>query len=269
MGIKVFCQGKSEMSTNVKETRTKKIGRIASWAVSAVIALFILGILFVKLVPGFGLYIVRSGSMSPVFNAGDIIITGPVHQVVPGQIITFLKDGQVVTHRAVSVENGQITTKGDANNNIDTGTIEAASVQGSYLFKVPAIGYITNLTHSKQGWFLIVIVPALILVLFLVKDIIKEAFKDDKKKVGLPTGTATENQGGLNKEPVKPVKIEPPAPAVKAAAYSQAVRTENTVKAEVKDKEEPKKAVSAQVFSNTEVNENIKSELKKILNNLS
>ncbi len=254
-----------------KRIRTKKIGQIVSWTITVIIGLAILGVAFVKLVPGYGMYIVRSDSMKPGISAGDIIITGPVHEIQPGEIITFDNQGKIVTHRAVSIENGQITTKGDANKSADSGTTAISSVQGSYLFKVPAIGWITNLTNSKKGWFLIVIIPTLILVGFLIKDILKEAFKDDKKKSAagispvMQTVAVGADSGVMNKRQSKPVSPEPVTPAVKKAAQPEVIKP---VVAEVKAAKAAKE-VPAQVFSNKQVNDNIRNEMRKILADLS
>jgi hypothetical protein len=56
-----------------------------------------------------------------------------------------------------------------------------SSVQGVYFFKIPYIGYLMNFIRTKLGWFLAIIIPAAAIVGFLVKDIIKETFKDEKK----------------------------------------------------------------------------------------
>jgi signal peptidase I len=166
--------------------------------ITAVIAVFILviigGILFLKAVPGYGLYFVKSGSMEPTINVGDIVITGPADKIAAGDIITFENNESVVTHRVVTVEGDQVTTKGDANKAADTSKTGVSQIKGRYLFKIPAVGYLTNLIGTRQGWFLVVIVPTIILVAFLVKDIVKEAFKDDKKKAAAKASAAGSSQ---------------------------------------------------------------------------
>lgn len=259
------------MSVSTKQIKNKKISQIVTWSITIIMALAILFIAFVKLVPGFGMYIVRSDSMKPGISAGDVIFTGPASQVKPGDIITFKKDTMIVTHRVVSVENGLISTKGDANEEADPGKIAITAVQGSYMFKVPGIGYITNFTNTKKGWFFMVIVPTIILVLFLVKDILKEAFKDDKKKPAagfspvMQTVTVGAESGMMSNHQAKAAYSEPAARVVKQTARPEVVKPVTT---EVKVAE-TKKVVAAQVFSNKEVNDNIRSEMKKILAGLS
>jgi signal peptidase I len=153
--------------------------------ISVFIGLVILGLLFFKFMPGFGIYIVKSGSMSPVINTGDIVFTRPQDDILgyvkPGQIITFQSGEILITHRAVAIENGMIKTKGDANEDTDWSCVSPSEIKGIYLFKIPVIGLITNVLHSRLGWFLIIVVPSALLVLMLVKEILKEAFKKEDK----------------------------------------------------------------------------------------
>jgi hypothetical protein len=53
-----------------------------------------------------------------------------------------------------------------------------SDVRGVYLFKIPSVGYVTNFIQTKTGWFLTIIIPGALLTLWLVKDIVKEAFSE-------------------------------------------------------------------------------------------
>jgi signal peptidase I len=205
--IKVDTAGK-------KKSYWKKYHRWIIGVVTGIIGLLIVTMIFFKAVPGYNFYVVRSGSMSPAFEAGDLVFTGPAGNILTGKIITFEIGGETVTHRVFAVNGDQITTKGDANKAADTTPITASSVKGSYLFKIPGLGNITSLVSSKKGWFLLVIVPCIILVLFLVKDILKEAFKDEKKKTAGGTSAKV-----IAVAPVAPSEQEKPrTEAVTAAA---------------------------------------------------
>lgn len=65
--------------------------------------------------------IVTSGSMSPVFEAGDMmIVTQAPRALEEGMIIVMGMDDERVTHRIVHIdEQGLLTTQGDANNVAD------------------------------------------------------------------------------------------------------------------------------------------------------
>jgi signal peptidase len=149
--------------------------------ISVILGLTVAALAFVYFSPGYDIYVVRSGSMAPSIDIGDIIISGPVRNITPGTIITYSNGVELITHRVISVENNTLVTKGDAVEDPDSQPVDISRVTGMYLFKIPKIGYLINFIHTKLGWFLLIILPAAILVSFLVKDILKEAFKKDKK----------------------------------------------------------------------------------------
>ncbi len=154
----------------------------------AIILLLAVGVLaFVYIAPGYDIYFVRSESMKPTLNLGDMIITGPIgspfnREIVPGTIITFKGDKGPVTHRALSISENSIITKGDANEDPDVNPVPVSSVIGAYIFKVPYVGYLITFTRTRMGWFLAILIPTAILLGFVVKDILKEAFATEETK---------------------------------------------------------------------------------------
>lgn len=154
--------------------------KIAGKILFVILALILVGFGFVYFAPGYDIYMVRSESMEPYINMGDLIISGPVNgSVTEGDVITFDLRGDLVTHRVYSLDNGIIQTKGDAVEDIDPWTVKSADVQGTYLFKIPFVGYFTRFIQTKLGWFISIIIPAMILVIWLAKDIVKEALKSE------------------------------------------------------------------------------------------
>lgn len=143
-----------------------------------VLVILLIGLGFIFVAPGYDLYLVRSESMTPTINMGDLIITGPANTIAEGDIITYDLGGELVTHRVYSTGETGIKTKGDAVEDPDPWTVQSADVVGSYLFKIPYVGLLTNFIRSKVGWFIMIIVPAAVLVLWLAKDIVKEALSD-------------------------------------------------------------------------------------------
>lgn len=118
--------------------------------------------------------------MKPTINMGDIVVTGPTNgtrqgAVEPEKIITYKRGNEVVTHRVLSIEGNTLVTKGDASEDPDPRPVTMSDISGVYLFKIPYVGYLSNFIRTKLGWFLVIIIPALLLVAFLIKDIVKEA----------------------------------------------------------------------------------------------
>jgi signal peptidase len=88
---------------------------------------------------------IRSGSMRPTYQPGDLafVYVGKNIQVNNGDVVLFPAEGNAPTlHRAVQIENGLITTQGDANNTPDSKKI--SRVDGKLLFAIPKIGYLIN-----------------------------------------------------------------------------------------------------------------------------
>lgn len=151
--------------------------KIVSRLVLVLLVLVVAALAFIYFSPDFNLYIVRSESMKPTINMGDLIITGPLNgEVKPGIVVTYEYSRELLTHRVHSVEGDRLVTKGDAVEEPDPWSVKVSDVRGVYLFKIPYVGYVTSFVQTKLGWFLLIITPAALLVGWLAKDIVKEAF---------------------------------------------------------------------------------------------
>lgn len=135
---------------------------------------------------------VLTGSMQPNYNVGDIIIvkTTDADELKVKDVITFYSSdpdmqGQIVTHRINNIieENGQrkFETKGDNNEGIDADLVTEDKIVGKVQFKIPAVGKAVNfLQTNRTAFFLIVILPMLVIMAFEVKDIILIARSGDE-----------------------------------------------------------------------------------------
>jgi signal peptidase I len=97
--------------------------------------------------------------MRPAYQPGDMafLYVGKNIQVNTGDVVFFSADGYPTLHRAINIENGAITTQGDANPAPDEKII--TRVDGKLLFAIPKIGYaidvirisINNLAQWVRG----------------------------------------------------------------------------------------------------------------------
>lgn len=103
---------------------------------------------------GFQLVTIGSNSMKGEYQRGDAIIYKKVSQlelneIKEGMILVFQREDIVITHRITKIEeiNNVIwyTTKGDANEEIDSFKTEGKDVLGYVTYKIPYIGYPTIL----------------------------------------------------------------------------------------------------------------------------
>ena len=69
---------------------------------------------------GYTAFNVVTGSMSPTLEIGDVIVVKVGNDIIKDDIITYYKDDNFITHRAVEVNGDNIIARGDANNGSDS-----------------------------------------------------------------------------------------------------------------------------------------------------
>ncbi|MDD7837373.1 signal peptidase I [Paenarthrobacter sp. AB444] len=149
-----------EAAADAAAPATKSVLRRVAGAVARGIGvgLLVLGalvFLFLAIGPrvlGYQTSTMLTGSMSPLINPGDVVVTvpTPVQDVKVGDIITYhipVEDQRVETHRIVEITTTAdggvaVQTKGDANNGLDPWI---ATLQGKTVDKqVATIPYVGN-----------------------------------------------------------------------------------------------------------------------------
>ncbi len=101
---------------------------------SIFLVLFMLGLFTYKPIA------ILSNSMMPTFKRGDVVIYKAQENIVPGDIIVFQYQNQIIVHRVVSI-NEYYVTKGDANNNVDYIKLQKKDIKGVYKFSLKYLGY--------------------------------------------------------------------------------------------------------------------------------
>jgi len=93
------------------------------------------------LVMGWEPTVVSSGSMSPSLRVGDVVLIDRDSPVNEGDIVAFQAGDHTVVHRAVgTTEEGEVTTRGDANRVDDSGSLGQEEIVGRARMVVPFIG---------------------------------------------------------------------------------------------------------------------------------
>lgn len=159
-----------------------KFFNLGTWLVSTAILLIAVGIIGFA-TPYFGnrLLIVRSGSMMPSINVGDIVVVRPAAPYHTGDVISFhdsTRPEVLVTHRVVEVReaNSSATyiTKGDANNTADEAPVAENNVVGKNILTVPYVGRVLAFAKTKIGFSAFVVLPILLVVLSEIRVILRE-----------------------------------------------------------------------------------------------
>jgi signal peptidase len=141
---------------------------------------------------GRDIYEVLSGSMEPGIHTGSVILDKPnvnVNNLKVGDVITFKAPNQeyganemIITHRIRQIQhqNGQLMfqTKGDANDAPDPSLVPAATVIAQYdNITIPYLGYYLNLTKTKLGIGLLLILPGALLIITTLVSLFREILK--------------------------------------------------------------------------------------------
>ena len=148
----------SYFSSAAARLRTRKKIRSASlpagWITTAVFCVIIIwfatGVFPIK--PS----LVPTGSMVPLINPGDVVLTAPVNTntIKRGDIIEFrdLKQNINIIHRVIEIEgegqNRYFITQGDANSSPDADPVSSQAVLGKTVFTIPKIGWISIVVKS-------------------------------------------------------------------------------------------------------------------------
>jgi signal peptidase len=131
-------------------------GSARHWIGNAALTLLIAGAVILLSVGvgallGFRALVVRSGSMAPAIQGGDVVVTRLVRPstVEPGDVVTFRdpsRQGDLVTHRVVQVRPEAnvlaFVTRGDANTGEERWSIGGDGTIGAAAFRVPRAGHV-------------------------------------------------------------------------------------------------------------------------------
>lgn len=136
---------------------------------------------------GYKSFIIKTNSMEPTIDINDVIITKKVQEeeIKVQDIITFLKDNEVITHRITKIETEnnikKYTTKGDNNNVEDSFKITYDNIEGKHILTIPNLGIIVKVLEN-QIIFLIVLLIVLIYMFFRIQNQEKKEIRREKKK---------------------------------------------------------------------------------------
>lgn len=127
---------------------------------------------------GMRFYAVDSGSMSPTFDTGALVVDLPITPATTlhvGDVVTFHPTpGYTATHRITAIGPDGITTKGDANTSSDVGYIQPNMIAGRVAVSVPFVGYVAMFFQRPFG---VVGLLLVVLILFVVWQVTESAPK--------------------------------------------------------------------------------------------
>ena len=148
---------------------------------------------------GYGLMAVQTGSMTPEYPIGSVIIikeTAP-EKLKEKDVITFYSSNpmlgnMIVTHRIMSVNNDgdgtySYVTQGDANSIPDEYAAESEKVIGKVIAKSVLMEKIVSLRQNPATFLLVILLPMCVIIGL-------EVFNISKKNAAIKDGKNDENK---------------------------------------------------------------------------
>ena len=123
---------------------------------------------------GFSLAVVASGSMDPALSVDDLVLIQAKEAYSVGDIITFERDGVLVTHRIAGIQQEDFLTQGDANAVMDQAPVAQEQIVGKVIVVIPYVGKVLSWLRTPLGMTLLVFWGLLLLQwpkLFLKKQV--------------------------------------------------------------------------------------------------
>lgn len=155
------------------------------WTIGIVLGIiFIFGcMLFLPRFFGIQPMAVVSGSMEPTYHVGSLLFVkeAAAEDIMVNDPITFRLSGgdTIVTHRVIAIheEEKAFQTKGDANEDPDSGLVSFQDLIGKPILHVPMLGYLAMFVDSTQGKIVSISIIVILIILMFLSDLI---FKEKK-----------------------------------------------------------------------------------------
>ena len=185
-----------EILKKIKENKILKvIGNILYFLLFVLVILLLLVVIMQRAsdnsisVAGVRMFTVATGSMEPVYEVGDVLISKEISPedikidddvVYRGEKGSF--DGKIVTHRVIDIqkdgEDYRITTKGVANTEKDP-EITQDQVYGKVVYKVRTLSLIAKLISNIYIFYFIIFIPIAIIIYRQIKNL---TIKDEEEE---------------------------------------------------------------------------------------
>ena len=150
IAIYLFIDSLYEKKRKYALQNTSRIGRVTSSVLTVIVVLIMIGsVMLISNQFYYGSLVIATDSMTGELNTGDVAIFERYdgQLISEGQVIVFEKNGSMIVHRVADIQiiNGttRYYTKGDANEDLDTGFITDANIVGLVNHKLPFVGFPT------------------------------------------------------------------------------------------------------------------------------
>ena len=136
---------------------------------------------------GYQMYFIRTGSMSPYLEPGDVIISKKYDGGElkagrdDGDVVTYwgeaLNENDLITHRVIDVYEDTVITQGD-DNNLKDPPITKDEIEAVMVYKTVIIDKIYKVILTGWGFWLFVFAPIAALIVSEIVSLVKELKKE-------------------------------------------------------------------------------------------
>ncbi len=146
--------------------------RTAVRVLSALVTLVVLAVVVLAVVvprlAGATPFTVLTGSMTPAYPPGALVVVRPTDDVVVGDVVTYQRDSgesTVITHRVVGLAydgdgDRRYVTQGDANEEPDADLVRPVQIRGEVWYSLPWVGHLGLLLTPGQHQLLVYVAAA-------------------------------------------------------------------------------------------------------------
>ena len=126
---------------------------------------------------GFGTAMVLSGSIEPAIYVDDLILVAQREAYGVGDVVVYQSGDSLVVHRIIAMENGMVTTQGDANNAPDE-PMEYGKIKGAMVGRIAGAGSLVRTMKSP-----VVSFALMGLAIFLLERSFRKEKQDDSEQI--------------------------------------------------------------------------------------
>ena len=140
---------------------------------------------------GHQMYFIRTGSMSPYLEPGDIIIS---KKYDGGELTAGREDGsvvtyhgevngepQLITHRVIEVNDDTVITQGDYKFNSPDAPITKDKIESVMVYKTVFLGSVFKIISTTWGFWLLIFTPIALLLVSEIVSLVKEMKKEKEE----------------------------------------------------------------------------------------
>lgn len=195
------------MARTARHTGSSTGSRLANIATNVMIVV-VMAVALMLIVPallGLQRYVITSGSMAGTYDIGSVVFSEevPVEQLEVGDVITYVPPAEagidhLVTHRIVSIEDGEFRTQGDASSQVDPWVFQLdAATQPRAVASVPYVGYLFIALADRTTRMAVIGVPATLIALLALVELVRAVRRpeDEDETVTVTVAVPTPRDG--------------------------------------------------------------------------